>query len=248
MSKYEDQSFGEIPSLRPLRWEEIFKVPIRESGEKLVPVSLYPERILARSIYYQQGYAAAFPEVYLREGVYECLIRAAEALPGGYKLVVYDGWRPVPLQLSLFEEYVAELADCHPGKDQEELKRLASMYVAAPSSDPRRPSPHSTGASVDLTIVDEMGRLLPMGGGFDEKSERSETHFYEKPEADPAIQRNRRLLYHVMTGAGFTNYPEEWWHYDCGNQNWVYFSGKDAEGIEARYGIVGPSESGFSLR
>ena len=39
---------------------------------------------------------------------------------------------------------------------------------------------------------------------------------------------NRRLLYHVMVSAGFTNYPDEWWHFDYGNQNWALMSGRKA--------------------
>lgn len=246
MSALKEYLYREIPALRPLDWKEIFKIPIEESGEPLVPISLYPEKVLVRSIYFHQGYGDALPELYLREGVYECLVHAADSLPESYRLVVYDGWRPVPLQLSLFEEYVRELAALHPEMGEEDLENLASMYVAVPSTDPRGPSPHSTGASVDLTLADGKGRLLPMGGGFDEKSKRSETRYYEDREDGSSAQQNRRLLYHVMTAAGFTNYPEEWWHYDCGNQNWVYFSGGTGEwcgdGTTARYGIVQASE------
>lgn len=262
MSAFKEYPFREIPALRPLDWKEIFKVLIEESGEPLVPVSLYPEKILARSIYFREGYEKARPELYLRKGVYECLVRAADSLPTGYKLVVYDGWRPVPLQLSLFDEYVRKLSALHPEKGEEELKNLASMYVAVPSTDPRRPSPHSTGASVDLTLADGKGRLLSMGGRFDEKSKRSETRYYEDRDDEPSLKQHRRLLYHVMISAGFTNYPEEWWHYDCGNQNWVYFSGGAdgagnmgeaagaegaADGPTARYGIVPASEQPYRV-
>jgi len=26
-----------------------------------------------------------------------------------------------------------------------------------------------------------------------------------------------------MTSAGFTNYPEEWWHFDFGNSFWRFY-------------------------
>lgn len=227
-----------IPHLPPVDWDKISDIPIVECHEALVPAGLYPERILARSIYFQQKYPEAYPEVYVREEVYEKLVQAAESLPPGYRLVIFDGWRPIDLQRSLHEEYVEELAGRFPEKPEAELHKLAAQYVATPSSDPKSPSPHSSGGSVDLSISDPQGRLLYMGGDFDEKSSRSETRYYESSGInDPKALSNRRLLYHIMTAAGFTNYSEEWWHYDFGNQNWAYFStGEKA----ARYGIVNP--------
>lgn len=36
-----------------------------------------------------------------------------------------------------------------------------------------------------------------------------------------------------MTQAGFTNYPEVWWHYDFGNQFWGKITGE-----KAKYGLA----------
>ncbi|WP_243737176.1 M15 family metallopeptidase [Halomonas ventosae] len=33
------------------------------------------------------------------------------------------------------------------------------------------------------------------------------------------------MLYHAMRGAGFSNLPSEWWHYDFGNQLWAHYGG-----------------------
>ena len=60
------------------------------------------------------------------------------------------------------------------------------------------------------------------------------TRFYE--ELDPAqlddqgrqCLVNRRLLWNVMTQVGFSNYPEEWWHFDFGNQFDAIQSGRQA--------------------
>ena len=92
--------------------------------------------------------------------------------------------------------------------------------MVLPSSDPKKPSPHSTGGSVDVTILDESGIPLDMGTKFDDSSIASSTAYFEK--VDDIITENRRLLYHVMTEQGFTNYSEEWWHFDYGNQNWAW--------------------------
>jgi D-alanyl-D-alanine dipeptidase len=67
-----------------------------------------------------------------------------------------------------------------------------------------------------------------MGTAFDQMGEKCLTRYYEmKLEKGERLNRkdqealeNRRLLFDFMTSAGFTNYHEEWWHYDYGNQFW----------------------------
>jgi zinc D-Ala-D-Ala dipeptidase len=138
----------------------------------------------------------------------------------------------------------------------------AQRFVSIPSTDPTRPSPHNTGASVDLTIVkfseqawEELQALqnalssenwetvykaemrkwqiliesaapLNMGTAFDEVSPATLTRYYEEKVAkgealsprDQEALNNRRMFIDVMTKAGFSNYHEEWWHFDFGNQ------------------------------
>jgi D-alanyl-D-alanine dipeptidase len=40
-----------------------------------------------------------------------------------------------------------------------------------------------------------------------------------------------------MTSVGFTNYVDEWWHFDFGDQNWAWMSGSD----HAIHGKIAPS-------
>ena len=40
--------------------------------------------------------------------------------------------------------------------------------------------------------------------------------------------QNRRLLFNAMVDQGFTNYSEEWWHFDYGNQFWALINGVHA--------------------
>ncbi len=39
------------------------------------------------------------------------------------------------------------------------------------------------------------------------------------------VRDHRRLLYHAMLDAGFSNLPSEWWHYDFGDQLWAWHTG-----------------------
>ncbi|HDQ13803.1 MAG TPA: D-alanyl-D-alanine dipeptidase [Sediminispirochaeta sp.] len=232
-----------IPPQASTQWQGPSEVQIEENGEPLVPAGSYPERIIVRSAYYEQNYPHALSEVYLRRGLFEQLVLAADTLPPSYRLVLFDGWRPVELQKLLFDEYVEEILCEQKNLDRAEAEKRASVFVAPPSTDPAQPSPHATGGSVDLSIVDQRGELLDMGGAFDEKSERSLTRYYEaEAESKNSLARdNRRMLYHCLFRAGFSNYPEEWWHYDFGNQNWVYYRGfldPQCRVSKARYGIT----------
>jgi len=213
-------------------WEEIRSIKIKECGEKLVPLSLYPERILVRSQYFLQGVEGALAECFARESVLKRLIESSKMLPEGFKLVIFDVWRPVEVQRGLFNKYKEEIKKEMSNKS--EITKLALQFVALPSDDPNKPPPHNTGGAADLTIADFEGRYLSMGTEFDETTEKSKTTYYEElfekgkslTKEEIEALKNRRLLYNIMTSAGFTNYPEEWWHFDYGNQNWAWVKGE----------------------
>lgn len=234
-----------IPDMESWNWEAARQIPVEDNGEELVPVSMIPERILVRSEYFIQGLPGSMPECFLRKGVLLKLLETAEMLPPGYKFVIFDGWRPCLLQESLFKILKSEIEQKYPGLSPEELNQRVCQYVALPSVSESCPSPHLTGGAVDLTIVDDRGFLLDMGSGFDDTSERSETCYFEKiaraeeelSGAETEILYNRRFLFNIMTSSGFSNYHDEWWHYDYGNQNWAWESGK---GSKAIYGKISP--------
>lgn len=117
------------------------------------------------------------------------LARAADlARPLGLRLRILDAFRPSEAQWVLWAHT----------PDPEFL------------ADPRRGSPHSRGAAVDLTLVDDGGRPLDMGTGFDAFTPLS--HHGCRAIA-PEAQRNRHLLMGIMTTAGWDFYRNEWWHY-----------------------------------
>jgi len=120
-----------------------------------------------------------------------CLLRRAVTLaaPLGYRLKILDAFRPAEVQWMLFNHL--------PDPD----------YIA----DPRRGSPHSMGAAVDLTLVDiATGQDLDFGTGFDDMRTAS---WHGDVTISPAAQRNRAVLLGLMTAAGFDFYRREWWHY-----------------------------------
>ena len=182
-----------------------------------------------RPYYWQQQKKHAVATCYLRRPVYERLLQAQQYLPAGYRLCVWDGWRPLALQEELYEEYSRFITTRFglQDKGEEERERIIRQFISYPSKDRTTPPVHTTGGAVDVTLIDDAGRELPMGTAFDEFSDKTYTAYFETEGADPEVRRNRRILYHCMTKAGFTNLPSEWWHYDYGNAFWAYYKNED---------------------
>lgn len=190
----------------------------------------------------------------MRREVAERLYLAASALPEGYRFRVWDAWRPFALQQELYEVYSRDvIRDFHLEKvSEEERNAVIRGFISEPNPDREIPPVHTTGGAVDLTILDPEGNELDMGTGFDAFTEKTRTDYFESarealPKASPCertegdnasekkdegywakVRDNRRLLYHVMIQAGFTNLPSEWWHYDYGDRFWAYYNGKPA--------------------
>ncbi|UZJ79446.1 M15 family metallopeptidase [Fictibacillus sp. KU28468] len=197
-----------------------------DQQDPLLSLSNISPRIDVYPYYYRMNLPGSENDCFLRKGTVEKLIKAAEKLPNGLKLVILDGWRSYETQLALYQAIKADLEakNLTPEKIQEEI----SKYVAIPTRDLTKPSPHLTGGAVDLTIADEKS-WLDMGTDFDDFTEKAELEWYEKKhqltQQEETIRDNRRLLRKVMEEAGFISNSEEWWHYDYGNRRWANATG-----------------------
>ena len=141
---------------------------------------------------------------------------------------------------------------------------MIRKFVSDPIPDREVPPVHTTGGAIDLTIVDSDGNELDMGTSFDAFTEKTKTDYFERIDANEiynnsyyndkdekcnsvckkhitSVRDNRRLLYAVMTKAGFTNLPSEWWHYDYGDRFWAYYNKCSAiyEGVFTKEEIDG---------
>ncbi|MBX5480763.1 MAG: D-alanyl-D-alanine dipeptidase [Myxococcaceae bacterium] len=127
---------------------------------------------------------------WLHRDTLDRLERAAKALRAkGYRLLVYDCYRPRSVQWEMWKILP------RPG------------YVA----DPRKGSNHNRGTAVDLTLADENGRAVEMPTPFDTFSPAAH-HGYAK--ASKAAIAHREILREAMEAAGFRKNRMEWWHYD----------------------------------
>jgi len=146
-----------------------------------------------------------YPEAkaYLREETIRKLRRVSRELKGeGYRLVIWDAWRPASAQKALWKA------------------KPDGKFLTPPSKISR----HRRGTSVDVSLADLDGKILPMPSGFDEFNAKADEDFSDVPK--DAAQR-ARILRNIMFNAGFSGVPDEWWHYDL--RDWA-----DYEAIEGQ--------------
>ncbi|QOY94498.1 M15 family metallopeptidase [Massilia sp. UMI-21] len=124
----------------------------------------------------------------------------------GYTALVLDALRPQRVQQQLWDALAGT---------------GLQMYLA----NPVRGSIHSYGMALDITLLDEAGRELDMGTGFDDMTDLShpalEEGFLAAGKLSEAQVANRRLLREGMLQAGFFGINTEWWHFDCGDRELV---------------------------
>ncbi len=229
------------------------KIPIEECGEPLVPIPLEHFAVELPHPYEKLGadYGERSP-YYLRQGVIEALIKAQfclEKCNPGWRLKIFDAYRPVGVQqfmvdytFNLIVEKKGLIKEKILPQQKQDIWEQVYQLWAAPSLDPKTPPPHSTGSAIDLTLVNDRGETLDMGGEIDELSPRSISNYYA---ASPKLQeqqfhRRRELLDRVMSYGGFQRHPKEWWHFSLGDQMWAYLSQQQNldERVAARYGRV----------
>ena len=186
------------------------------------------------------GMKNAEEKCFMRREVFERLQAAADLLPGGWRFRIWDAWRPFALQEELYEAYSVDIIRDFEleGCTDEQKKAVIRRFVSDPVMDVQVPPVHTTGGAVDLTILNAQGEELAMGTAFDAFTDLTYTAAFES-EKNLEVRMNRRLLYHVMTSAGFTNLPSEWWHFDYGDRFWAYYNKQAAlyEGVFDRQAV-----------
>ena len=142
------------------------------------------------------------PQCWLRREVAQALAGVAkEAEAQGYRLVVYDCYRP-QRATQAFMAWAADVAEqamkaaYYPQIDKDDI--FAQGYIAKAST-------HSLGIAVDIAFIGK-----DFGTPFDLFDAASATaHSDIVPEA----RKNRDALLALMTKHGFENLPQEWWHF-----------------------------------
>ena len=129
-------------------------------------------------------------ECYLREEVAKSLMKInTEANLLGYKLVVFDCYRPYSAQVKMFSIIPDD------------------RYVADPK---KGASNHNRGIALDISLASPEGTLLEMGSEFDEFSAKSHVDY---SNLSKTAKKNRITLKNLMVNGGFLPYENEWWHF-----------------------------------
>ena len=242
-------SYKSVPvNTEDARYQERL-VRIRDAGISGVP---YYHISDGRNPPYNKQIEGSLPDLWCREGVLEKLKQANSLLSShNCSLFVWNAYRPITVQKGLWHFWEQDVLKRNPKLAKSEIYNEVIKYVSDPNlfdrSDSRTWPTHTTGAAVDLTLCSlRDGALLDMGADFDEMDETSHSDHFERQlkngacdVTSPALI-NRRLLHWAMETAGFVNYPLEYWHFDWGNQMYV-FNSKAVKGRNisaAWYGFV----------
>lgn len=197
----------------------VTSIPVRENGESLRDLRGDSSLLLdARRADAEGAYA------HLRAGVVVRLLAAQATLPGGLRLLVVEGYRPLWRQTADFERYAGVLRRAHPEWSDDVVHREASRSLSPPDV-----APHVCGAAVDVTLCTASGIELPMGGAVNAAPEDDGGSCYTAaPGLSPEAARNRSTLMTALSGAGLVNYPTEWWHWSYGDRYWALRTGAEA--------------------
>lgn len=209
-----DRSQGRPEPIRALN-----RIRHQENGEPLVDL-----RQAAPSV--RIGREQTIP--YCRATVAAMVERAAQSLPEGVYLAVTDAWRPIARQERIYNWMFACAQEAFPSATYASLRRRTNRWAAP--YDQSAPPGHCTGAALDVMLQDEAGEWLDVSSPY--------SRFQAAPTfsmgLDAAAWRNRMVLYEAMTGAGFSNCRDEWWHYSYGDAAWAVRLGLDA----CHYGLA----------
>ncbi|MGL2964380.1 M15 family metallopeptidase [Flavobacterium sp. RSB2_4_14] len=134
-------------------------------------------------------------ECFLRVKTVKSLLEANKMfLEKGYKIKLYDCYRPKAIQKKMWQ--IVPNAN----------------FVA----NPKKGSIHNRGGAVDISLVDSLGVELNMGTQFDFFGEEASHNYQTLPEE---ILVNRKFLKEIMLQNNFKSFDSEWWHYNLSGSN-----------------------------
>jgi len=134
-------------------------------------------------------------ECFLRVKTVKSLLEANKTFSQkGYKIKLFDCYRPIAIQKKMFK------------------------IVPDPNfvANPKKGSIHNRGGAVDISLVDSLGSEINMGTKFDFFGEEA-SHNYQNLSDE--ILANRKFLKEIMLQNNFKSFDSEWWHYNLNGSN-----------------------------
>jgi D-alanyl-D-alanine dipeptidase len=163
---------------------------------------------------------------HLRKSIYDKLIIAQKKLPKGLHFCLYEGYRSISLQKMLFEKQLSNVKQRHPDWKPKQIF-LETTKLVSPVVNPDKSHnipPHSTGAAIDIYLIDDHGQAVDMGihpkDWMNDADGRLSLTFSNY--ISPTAKKNRQIMIDALSAVGFANYPTEYWHWSYGDRYWAY--------------------------
>ena len=166
--------------------KDLIKITEEEFGV-ILDLKYFTQNNIMNDLIYDKGYN--FLHIEAANKLRESIKLAKEK---GYKLKIFDAYRPIKYQQYLYDKF--------PGD-----------YVSNPKTGS---IPHCRGVAVDLTLVNSDGNELSMGTEFDDFSNKAH---HGSRDFSILEQKNRSILLSIMLSSGWDFYRNEWWHYQLFN-------------------------------
>jgi len=166
----------------------------------------------------------------IRNTIYLKLLEAQKKLPEDLRFCLYEGYRSLKLQTKLFDDRYNILKYDHLNWDHKKLfaetTKLVSPVMNFDGS--QNIPPHSTGAAVDIYLIDGAGHEVDMGilvkdWMQDLDGSLSETN---SVRISDDAKKNRSIMSCALQSIGFVNYLGEYWHWSYGDRYWAYCAGE----------------------
>ena len=206
-----------------LQYTDLITVPVQDNGEPLLEVWSLLLDVLCE---YQKQDMIPYVgnRFFLREGVIERLRSATIALKKerfDWRFKLVYAYRHPEIQARYFEARKEQLRLSEPRLMEDELRNRAHLLSASPDV-----AGHPTGAAIDVTLIDEVGKEADMGTSIADFSQGEKILTF-CPSVAPEQQENRLLLRRLLMEAGFAPFDGEWWHFSYGDREWAKYHGKE---------------------
>lgn len=218
---------------------EILHYPVCESHEKLVFIPDYAKKTGVKMFFSKKKRTSvSFPLFYLREGIIENLLWAADKMNSrDWAIKVEDAFRTTQMQNPLnrnkevLNSVIKTILWETNGKIPEPefvFRRLTVLIATIPKI-----GTHMSGSAVDISVISlKTGNEIDRGADYLEMNEKT---FMDSPFVSLRARKNRQTITQIMEESGFFAYPYEFWHYSSKDAYAQYLSKSGMPGI---YGPV----------
>lgn len=199
---------------------KILQIPIHDNKEPLFDLKL--QNIIAFDF---NKTSDDYTKV--RKSVYKKLTEAQLLLPNNYKLCLFEGYRSLNMQKKLFQERYEQMKNLNKNWQHKDIfietTKFVSPIINLDGS--YNVPPHSTGAAIDVCLINNLGEILDMGLALSDsfKDHNGSLSATDSKMISVEAQSNRKLMSNVLSMVNFINYPSEYWHWSYGDRYWAYY-------------------------